>query len=104
MEGIDVLAYIPKRGAYYPVVVCDACKEQITSNSGNAYWIVGAKGKTWNDVEPIVLHTHKGRCAQIDRVIEARTGGTVMSEELDVWLKQLHHNTRVRTPIRRRRS
>src|SRR5688572_11328293 len=74
-------------GVFAPVVVCDACGKNIT-RSGNAYWVELPDGS----VLPQVWHTHKFPCSRLDDALTSQFGGLVMSEELDVWLKQLSAN------------
>lgn len=82
-----MITYLLRDDLYVPMIVCDACAQPIDT-TGNAYWVVYDSGQ----IDPRVWHTHKFRCSAIDRLIEQRTGGSVLSEELELWLVQLRNS------------
>lgn len=90
--------YAPEEGGtYFPLIVCDACGEQVVEY-GNVFWVVTIQT---GEVIPGIWHTHKHACAQYDKVLEAEFGDghMVLFEELNAWLKALVAN--VAEPIPR---
>lgn len=85
----------PSDALNYPIFVCDTCRKQVTER-GNVVWgcTLGVPGPRRST--PVFI-THKGRCdTAFDRWFEQEypdgDGWMQLSEEFDVFARQLAHN------------